>query len=102
MKFDGGTRVDSKGYLVIKAGPYRDKRVHILIAEAMLGRELKRDEDVDHIDGDKLNCHWKNLRILGHKEHGAVSNKQRWFLARKYAAEKQAWEAELGKMEEAS
>jgi hypothetical protein len=48
-KFSGGVSVDSAGYLVIKAGPHRDKRVHIMVAEAMLGRELKRDEDVEEM-----------------------------------------------------
>lgn len=91
-KFEGGVRTDRKGYLVIKAGPHRDKRVHIMIAEAMLHRELLPDEDVDHFDGDKLNCHWTNLVVRGKSEHGAVSNRQRWFLANRELHERKQWE----------
>lgn len=92
MRFSGGVRIDAKGYLVIKAGPHRDKRVHIMVAEAMLGRELKPDEDVHHKDGDKLNCHWTNLEVLGKDVHGAVSNRQRWFLKNREEHERKQWE----------
>ena len=92
MRFSGGVRVDGKGYLVIKSGPHRDKRVHIMVAEAMLGRELKPDEDVHHKDGNKLNCHWTNLEVLGKDVHGAVSNRQRWFLKNREEHERKQWE----------
>lgn len=94
MKFNGGTRVDSKGYLVIKAGPHRDVRVATLVLEAKLGRKLRKDEDVHHIDGDKLNlgeC-GSNLKALGKAEHGAVSNKQRMFLKAKEERDRKQWE----------
>jgi hypothetical protein len=91
-KFAGGTRVDSAGYLVIKAGPHRDKRVHILVAEAMLKRKLLPDEDVDHYNGDKLDCEWTNLRVRGKSEHGAVSNRQKWFLEHREEHERKQWE----------
>lgn len=96
MKFNGGVRVDKKGYLVIKAGPQRDVRVATLVLEAKLGRKLRRDEDCHHKDGNKLNCDPSNLQALGHAEHGAVSNKQRMFLKLKEAREKAEWEAEFG------
>jgi hypothetical protein len=92
-KFSGGTRVDSKGYLVIKAGPQRDVRVCTLILEAKLGRKLKKDEDVHHKDGNKLNCDPNNLEALGHAAHGAVSNNQRMFLKQKYSREEAEWNA---------
>lgn len=78
-KRKGISGVDSKGYLVIKSGPHRDVRVHRLVAEAMLGRELKPDEDVHHKDGNKLNCSFRNLQVLSHAEHGAVSTRQHWY-----------------------
>lgn len=79
MRLRHGVKKDSKGYLTITAGPQRYKRVHTLVAEAMLGRELKPDEDVHHKDENKLNCDWRNLEVLGHKDHGAVSRKQAWY-----------------------
>jgi hypothetical protein len=91
-KFDGGVGESKKGYLRIRSGPHRDKYVHIMIAEAMLGRELRPDEDVDHADGDKLNCDWRNLIVRGKSEHGAVSNRQKWFLKHREAHERKQWE----------
>lgn len=79
-KFNGGMKIDSKGYLTITAGPLRGVRVHRLVAAAKVGRPLKKSEDVHHLDGDKLNCTPDNLEILGHTEHGAVSAKQHWYL----------------------
>jgi hypothetical protein len=96
--FKGGTRVDSKGYLVIKAGPHRDVRVATLVLEAKLGRKLRKDEDVHHKNGDKLDmgeC-GDNLEALGHAEHGAVSIKQRMFLKLREEEARKAWEAEFG------
>lgn len=98
MKFSGGVRVDGKGYLVIKAGPHRDVRVATLVLEAKLGRKLRKDEDVHHKNGNKLDlgeC-GDNLTALGHADHGAVSNRQRMFLRQKEAREKLEWELEFG------
>lgn len=90
--------MDSKGYLVIKAGPHRDVRVATLVLEAKLGRKLRPDEDCHHKDGDKLNlgeC-GSNLEALGKAEHGAVSNKQRMFLKLREEYERKQWEDHLG------
>jgi hypothetical protein len=91
--FRGGTRVDTKDYLVIKSGPMRDVRVHIAVAEAMLKRKLKPDETVHHKDGDKKNPHWSNLLVVGRDVHGAVSHRQKWYLKQKYSQEEAAWRA---------
>lgn len=91
-KFTGGVSVDKKGYLTIKAGPHRDKRVHILVAEAMLKRKLKPDEDVDHLDGCKLNPEWTNLKVRSKSDHGCVSNRQKWFLKNRELHERKQWE----------
>lgn len=93
-KFNGGTRVDSKGYLVIKAGKHRDVRVATLVLEAKLGRKLRPDEDCHHINGDKLylgDC-GSNLEALGKEVHGAVSNKQRIFRKMRDEQERKQWE----------
>lgn len=94
--FTGGVRVDTKGYLVIKAGPLRDVRVHTLVAEAKLGRKLEKHEDVHHKDGDKLNCDPANLEIIDHRVHGWVLSAQGQFMKRREAEERRAWEAEFG------
>ena len=82
-KFAGGTSVDTKKYLKITAGPLRGKRVHILVAEAMLGQKLTADMDVHHRNLNKLDPRPENLLILGSAEHGFVSARQHWFLKNK-------------------
>lgn len=105
-KFKGGISIDSKGYLTIKAGPLRDKRVHVLVAEAMLGRALKEDEDVDHKDGNKLNPHPSNLIVRSKATHGHLSNKRRWrgyvenILTQRAQAEDRAWQEFLKSKDE--
>ena len=91
-KFSGGTKIDSKGYLAITAGPHRGKRVHTLVAEAMLGRKLRPDEEVHHKDSNKLNPDWRNLEVLGKSEHGAVSARQAWYLREKDIQLKKDWD----------
>lgn len=91
-KLKHGANIDNKGYLVIKAGPQRDRRVHTLVAEAMLGRKLKPEEEVHHRDGNKLNNDFANLQVLGKSEHGAVSNHQRWFFKENDIKMKKNWE----------
>ena len=93
-KFASGTRVDSKKYLVIKAGPHRDTRVATLVLEAKLGRKLKKDEDVHHKNGNTLDCGecGDNLVPLGKSDHGAVSNRQRYFLKHREEYERKQWE----------
>ena len=91
MRFAGGTSIDTKKYLKLTAGPLRNKRVHILVAEAMLGRDLLPGEEVNHLDGDKLNPDWRNLKVTGKSEHGAISNRQRWFLKNRAAEERSQW-----------
>lgn len=87
-----GVYEDDKKYLRISAGPLRGIRVATLVLEAKLGRKLERDEDTHHVDGNKLNCSPDNLIPLGHKEHGAVSNKQRMFLKAKEEHDRKEWE----------
>ena len=92
-KFSGGVYEDDKGYLRISAGKHRGVRVATLVAEAMLGRKLKPDEDVHHKDEDKLNPEWSNLEVLSHKEHGAVTRMQHQFLKRKEKHDREQWES---------
>lgn len=90
-KLGDGTYIDDKGYPRISAGPCRGKRVHILVAEAMLGRELHDDETCHHRDLNKLNPHWSNLKVIGRADHGFVSNRQKWFLQQKFARDDRDW-----------
>lgn len=44
------------------------------LMEQRLGRYLKDNETVDHIDGNPLNNHWKNLRILDNRTHAKLDS----------------------------
>lgn len=87
----GVTAKTTKGYLRITAGPCRNEYVHRIVAAAMLGRELKRDEQVHHF-GDKLDPRFTNLFILGERDHTWVTTKQAWYMKHiKEPADKQEW-----------
>jgi hypothetical protein len=59
----------------------------------MLGRELKKDEQVHHRNGDKTDPRWPNLFILGTCDHGWVSAKQAYFMQHiKEVADRREWE----------
>lgn len=71
-KWKGGVGLNEKGYLRITAGPLRNIFVHRLIGEALAGRPLREDEEVHHIDGDRLNCHPSNLEVMPGHRHDAI------------------------------
>lgn|SRR5271165_7328303 len=91
-KFAGGITTDTKGYLRISAGPLRGKRVHILVAEAKLGRKLHKWEQVHHRNLCKLDCSPGNLLVLDNSTHGCVSNRQAWFLKNRDRRELVQWQ----------
>ena len=96
-----GTHVDSKGYLTISAGPLRGVRVHRLIAEAKMGRKLRRDEVVHHVNGNKLDCAPENLAVMNERDHNAVSAKQLWYLKTNvWPREKAEWDAYFNEVKE--
>ena len=48
------------------------KQIHRIIAEDMLGRELRTDEEVHHIDFNHHNNRSENLMILSKSEHSRI------------------------------
>lgn len=72
--------ISTKGYPRFSGGPHRNKYVHQVEAEKMLGRPLRKDEEVHHGRGGK-ECfeHW-NLSIMGTRQHGWVSAKQAFWM----------------------
>lgn len=59
------------GY-VQKQGTYE----HRLVMSEMLGRELKKEEEVHHKDHDKKNNDPSNLKILTKSEHGKLHREE--------------------------
>ena len=88
----GITCKTTKRYPRVTAGPLRHKYVHRIVAAALLGRELTKDEEVHHRDNDRRNFNWDNLIVLGEKDHGWVSSKQAWYMREANVLEKRQWD----------
>ena len=79
----GGMCKHSKGYLLIwkRDHPFADVRgyvpEHRLVMEKHLGRYLRKDEDVHHINGNKKDNRLENLQLLNHGEHSRLTNKKK-------------------------
>jgi len=76
VDFDTATTFKTKrGYINVYI-PYLDgvgtgnyMRLHTALMEKTLGRKLKTDEDVHHVDGNKENNNINNLQIMSRKKH---------------------------------
>lgn len=73
--WNGGRHVASNGYVEIKVAgyPYTNSRgyvyEHRYVVEQHIGRFLRKNEVVHHIDGNKQNNDISNLMILTNSEH---------------------------------
>jgi len=65
----GTTHVRKDGYLSVKVGVRKYKLEHRIVMEAVLGRPLRSDEEVHHINGVKLDNRRENLRLVSPSEH---------------------------------
>lgn len=75
-RWDGGRRIDSRdGYVLIQMPSHPDSRKdgsileHRLIMEKIIGRRLFKDEDVNHINGNKSDNSIENLKLVRHSAH---------------------------------
>ena len=73
--------VNGKGYIEGRVWIDADTQVrvkkHRWIMENHLGRKLKADEDVHHINGDKQDNRVENLMVVSHSEHASITNYER-------------------------
>lgn len=77
-----GYTIHERGYIRITRGRHRHKYLHRLLAAKRLRRELSKDEQVHHHDGNKVNNHKGNFDILGERVHGWVSARQAFWVGK--------------------
>lgn len=75
-------------------------RLHRIIMERVLGRELVQDEDIDHVNGNGLDNRRENLRLATRSENcanrGKQSNNKSGYKGVHWNNEKQKWVAFIG------
>ena len=65
-----GVSLKANGYLEYTRGPHKGRLVHVVAMEKRLGRRLRPDETVHHIDGDRQNNNDDNLALVTRAGHG--------------------------------
>lgn len=75
-KWQGGHIGKSTGYKYIRVNG-KDIGEHILVMTKHLGRRLKRNEVVHHVDGNKLNNSLENLQLMTRQEHSRLHSSLR-------------------------
>ena len=74
--------VNSKGYTegwCFVNGQWKRKKLHRRVVELHIGRELTLQEDVHHINGDKLDNRIENLMLIQHGKHSIITNNNRQY-----------------------
>lgn len=64
-----------KGYLMISLGGQKRAAEHTLIAERALGRSLRKDELVHHVNGEKTDNRPSNLVVCTRKYHAELHSR---------------------------
>jgi len=78
----GGLKKEKGRYVSLRtyAGPghrYTSKGVHRLVIEQHLGRELRKDEEVHHLNSNKWDNRLENLLLIPKAEHSRLHGKER-------------------------
>ncbi len=67
-----GKTLKTTGYIEYTRGEHKGKSVHVVLMEERIGRNLKPDECVHHIDGNKSNNGENNLALLTKSAHARL------------------------------
>lgn len=75
-----GGKTISQGYVEIssRAIQPKRKREHQIVMESYIGRELKANEVIHHIDGNKQNNNINNLALMDRSAHARLHSIERW------------------------
>jgi hypothetical protein len=72
----GGTSVGGNGYVRVNHADGKHGLEHRVIMEAHLGRPLRHDEHVHHLNEDKADNRIENLRVVSASEHKRLYHPQ--------------------------
>jgi len=75
-RWKGGKDIMANGYVRVTTKPYTRETEHRLVMEKHLGRKLKSEEHIHHINGIKTDNRIENLQIITNSEHMSISNKK--------------------------
>lgn len=72
-----GITLKKNGYLVYTRGPHKGRSVHVIKMEERLGRALRPDECVHHIDGQRAENDDNNLALVTRSGHTRLHIRER-------------------------
>lgn len=75
QKYKGGT-INPNGYRLIRVNG-KQVREHRYLMEANLKRKLDTNEEIHHINGNKLDNRIENLQVLTKSDHSKISYQNR-------------------------
>lgn len=67
-----GRKLMPNGYVQINVAPNKRRYEHIVVVEKMIGRPLRADECIDHINGIRDDNRPENLRVMKKSDHAKM------------------------------
>lgn len=71
-----GVSVKPSGYIEYTQGENKGRSVHVVLMEQRIGRRIRPDEVVHHIDGDRANNHIDNLALMTRAAHSRLHRRE--------------------------